>query len=290
MKDVPLVSIITPSFNQGKFIEDTLLSVKNQNYPNIEHIILDGGSTDNTIEILKKYEVGYNLRWISEPDGGQSDAVNKGFRMTKGKIIGWINSDDVYFYKDTISYVVEQFIKNPSVDIIYGNDALIDEYSNIFYVRIFHEWDYKKLLRGFSIPQPATFFRKEVIVENLLDKNLELNMDFEFWLRLGKKYRFKHVKKVLAGNRLHKKRKRISREEEAREEDKIVLNKYGQKFDLKYYLLHYLDLLDRITLKKFVGVIEILTVDFENLAFKSKFRNKISLLFCQIFPKLCHFF
>ena len=105
-KDLPLVSIVTPSYNQGKFIEDTILSVKNQSYPNIEHIVVDAGSTDGTLKILRKYEKEYNLKWVSEPDEGQSDAVNKGFEMAKGEIVDWINSDDVYFDTMTISYVV----------------------------------------------------------------------------------------------------------------------------------------------------------------------------------------
>ncbi|MCK4733699.1 MAG: glycosyltransferase, partial [Methanophagales archaeon] len=120
MKDKTLVSIITPSYNQGRFIEDALLSVKNQDYPNIEHIIVDGGSIDNTLEILRKYENEYNLRWISEPDEGQSGAVNNGFRMAKGEIIGWVNSDDGYFDVSAISSVVKYFDKYKGADVIYG--------------------------------------------------------------------------------------------------------------------------------------------------------------------------
>jgi glycosyltransferase involved in cell wall biosynthesis len=120
-KEGPLVSIVTPSYNQGQFIEETTLSVKNQDYPNIEHIVVYGGSTDEILEILKRYEGTYNLRWISEPDEGHADAVNKGFAMAKGEIISWLNSDDVYFDKGTISSVMEAFQRHSEADIVYGN-------------------------------------------------------------------------------------------------------------------------------------------------------------------------
>lgn len=92
----PLVSIVTPSFNQGRFIEETILSVKNQNYPHIEHLIIDGGSTDETLDVIRRYEGTYNLRWVSEPDEGQADALNKGFRLARGEVLGWLNADDTY--------------------------------------------------------------------------------------------------------------------------------------------------------------------------------------------------
>ena len=125
----PLVSIITPSYNQGMFIEDTILSVKNQDYQNVEHIIIDGGSTDNTMDILKRYEGAYNMRWTSEPDRGQSDARNKGWRASNGQIVGWLNSDDVYLEKNTIGYVVEQFASHQDADIVCMN---LDQYTILF--------------------------------------------------------------------------------------------------------------------------------------------------------------
>ena len=282
----PLVSIVTPSFNQGRFIEDTILSVKNQDYTNIEHIIVDGGSTDNTLEILKKYESTYNMRWISEPDEGQSDAVNKGFRMAKGEIIGWLNSDDVYFTRDVISYVVEQFMKNPDVDVIYGNDALINENNTIFAVRKLFDWDYNKLLRGLSISQPATFFRRKVVLNNPLRKDLHFSMDFEFWLRLGKKYKFLHVKKILAGNRIHRKRKRIFGAKKAKIEDREVVRSYGGNLNLEYLLLHYFLDLPYIQFKKILGIKTILDIreSTNELAFRGNYSNIFTSILSQISP------
>lgn len=110
----PLVSIITPSYNQGKFIEETIQSVLNQDYPNIEYIVIDGGSTDNTIDILKKYEG--RLRWISEPDKGQSDAINKGFAMARGSMMAWLNSDDTYL-PGTVNKVVDIFCSQTDIGL-----------------------------------------------------------------------------------------------------------------------------------------------------------------------------
>lgn len=153
----PKISIVTPSYNQGQFIEETILSVKNQDYPNIEHIIVDGGSTDRTLEILKKYEGTYKIYWISEPDEGQADAVNKGFALAKGEIIGWLNSDDVYFDTHVITRVVQCFNRRKNFDIIYGNLALINKTGLILKIDVAPGFTRSRLLRGAFIPQPATF-------------------------------------------------------------------------------------------------------------------------------------
>jgi len=290
MRDKPLVSIVTPSYNQGRFIEDTILSVKNQDYPNIEHIVVDGGSTDNTLDILKKYEGTYNMRWISEPDEGQSDAINKGFRMAKGEIIGWLNSDDVYFTRDVISYVVKRFKKFPHADFIYGNCAYIDVDNNIFRVLRRSQRDYNKLFRGFSLSQPASFTRRKVILKNKLDKNLHFTMDFEFWLRVGRKCNFMYVDKILAASRVHRHRKTISGKDKLEVERRTVMRKYGLKFDLKYYILRYFfDFPDLMTRKVF-GIVDILKIqknlDNLDLAFRGKCdKNKLNLIYSQTSPE-----
>lgn len=239
IRHAPLVSIVTPSYNQGQFIEDTLLSVKNQDYPSIEHIVVDGGSTDNTLEILRKYESQYNLRWISEPDEGQSDAVNKGFRIAKGELIGWLNSDDCYFSKDVISYVVSKFEGLRNVDMIYGDAIIIDENNLILRHKYSNPWfhSYLRLLFCF-INQPSAFFRRQVVERYKLDVNIDLPMDYEYWLRLVKNgLKFKHVNKILSAARIHSAAKTTCRGKEMRIERRKVQERYGQKLGVRYYLL-----------------------------------------------------
>jgi glycosyltransferase involved in cell wall biosynthesis len=236
----PLVSIVTNSFNYGSFLEDTLTSVMNQNYPRIEHIVIDGGSTDNTLEILKKYEKMYNLKWVSEPDNGQSNAVNKGFSLSTGDIIGWLDSDDVYLDRLSVSYVVDAFQNRPEVDVVFGNDVLLDENSVIYRARLFPDWDYERLKRRFNISQPSNFFRRRVIEKENMDESLRFAMDLEFFLRIGKIYRFMHIDRLLAGTRVHSHRKSISQKNLAIDENNKVLRKYGHAYGLQYYLRHFL--------------------------------------------------
>lgn len=213
IKNPPMVSIITPSYNQGRFIEDTILSVKNQDYPNIEHIIIDGGSTDNTLNILNKYKNTYNIRWISEPDKGQADAVNKGFRMAKGDFIGWINSDDCYFDVRAISSAVNYFNKFFDYDVIYGDGIQIDENNRLILILKSRDFSIISLKKKNILVQPSVLFRRCIIDQYGLDTRLECAMDYDLWLRISKNHKFKYINRIFAVDRIHDQRKTISKGE-----------------------------------------------------------------------------
>ncbi|MFC1914423.1 glycosyltransferase family 2 protein [Chloroflexota bacterium] len=210
-EELPLVSIVTPSFNQGPFIEETILSVKNQTYPNIEHIVTDGGSTDNTLDILRKYEGIYNLHWVSEPDEGQSDAINKGWRRAKGEILGWLNSDDTYM-PWAAEIAVESFSQYPDVSMVYGDAAIIDESGEVTRPQPGTEFSLKKLLcEGNIVPQQTAFFRKEVLDKvGYLDTKLFVEMDYDYWIRIALKLKAKYVPKLLASFRVCEGTKTVS--------------------------------------------------------------------------------
>ncbi len=181
----PLVSILTPSFNQGRFLETTMLSVLNQDYPAIEYIVIDGGSSDNSVEIIRRYEsrLGY---WISEHDKGQTDALNKGFAHAHGEILAWLNSDDVY-NPGAISAAVKFLVENPDIGMVYGDLDFIDESDRFIGKFNAAQTDLKKLRRGFvHIPQPAAFFRavhwRQV---GPLDPGYFFAMDYDLWVRLA---------------------------------------------------------------------------------------------------------
>ncbi|MFO7971599.1 MAG: glycosyltransferase family 2 protein [Desulfobacterales bacterium] len=237
-----LVSIVTPSYNQGEFIEETILSVKNQGYSNLEHIIVDGGSEDGTLEVLKKYEDTYNMRWISEEDEGHSDAVNKGFNMARGEIIGWLNSDDVYTNTSVLRSVVKTFCQHPDVDVVYGDELSINEDSTILRVQCSPRFSYHRLLQWCFLDQPAVFFRKRVTQAHHLDVRLKVAIDYEYWLRIGKEYRFFHLSKVLAADRNHAQRISEAREDELRQVSEQICKQYGKKYDLFYYLTRSADM------------------------------------------------
>lgn len=187
------VSIITPSFNQAGFIERTIKSVLGQDYDNIEYIIIDGGSSDGTLNVIEKY--AGKLTWISEKDKGQSDAINKGLRMATGDIVAFLNSDDTY-EPGTISQVANYFKKNPTKKWVYGkcriineNDAEIRKPITIYKNLLLKKYSYPKLLTENFISQPATFWRRELHGElGYLSETEHFCMDYEFWLRIGKKY------------------------------------------------------------------------------------------------------
>jgi glycosyltransferase involved in cell wall biosynthesis len=205
----PKISIVTPSFNQGAFIEEALISVKEQNYPCVEHLVMDGASTDQTVEILSRYAgtPGWeHLRWISEPDRGQSDALNKGFRMATGSIVGWLNSDDRY-RSGCFATIAKGFADHARADILYGDYTWMDEKGNITDIR--REIEFSRFILSYHhvlyIGTVSTFFRRRLFEDgNFLDINLQYAMDYEFFLRLAEKgYHFEHLPSLLADFRWH---------------------------------------------------------------------------------------
>lgn len=201
---LPLVSIVTPSYNQGRFIEETINSVRNQDYPNIEHIIIDGGSTDNTTYILKKYENTHRMCWSSEKDNGQADAISKGFKLSNGDIISWLNSDDIYLSTKVISEVVSFFKEYPQADIITGGGIIIDENSKWIQQILVHQKRicYKHLRYAHSLLQPATFFKSKVLDSIKVDITLHYAFDWDFFIKMSKQFNFLAVDEVWAGYRM----------------------------------------------------------------------------------------
>lgn len=188
-----LVTIITPSYNRANFIEYNINSVINQTYKNVEHIIIDGGSTDGTVDILKKYESQYNMKWISEQDKGMYDAINKGIKMAKGEIIAYLNTDDLYF-PWSVEVAVNEIL-NTNADLIYGDCLLINITKNIVSLYLqpkFNGIDFA-CFGGSCLGQPSVFLKKKVFDElGLFDTNLKLLADCEYWTRVffkGKKMR-----------------------------------------------------------------------------------------------------
>ena len=203
-----LVSVVTPSFNQAQFLEETLRSVYLQNYRPIEHIVLDGGSKDGSVEILKRCErefqgPGYSLTWVSEPDKGFADAVGKGFARARGEIIGWLNSDDVYFDRFVVETGVKALREHSGVDVVFGDVALISETGGLWMIWCFPSFQYKRALRGYIVPQPTLFFRRQVAERHPISGLDAVGLDHAWYLEIGREHKFRHVGRVQAGDRDH---------------------------------------------------------------------------------------
>jgi glycosyltransferase involved in cell wall biosynthesis len=199
----PLVSIITPSFNQAAFLEETIGSVLNQDYPKLEYIIVDGGSTDGSADIIRRY-ADRLAWWVSAPDQGQTDAINKGFAHAGGQILAWINSDDIY-QPGAVREAVEALQAHPQAAMVYGDAFFINKNSKVIGRFPARQTDYRRLRQGYvHIPQQSSFFRADLWRKvGPLDPSFYFAMDYDLWVRLAAQAPLVYVPRLWASFRLH---------------------------------------------------------------------------------------
>ena len=205
-----LVSIITPSYNQAPYLEQTIQSVLEQDYPHLEYIVVDGGSTDNSAEIIKQYadRLAY---WISERDSGQAEAINKGFARANGEIVAWLNSDD-YYMLNTVSVAVRCFEQNPDVVMVYGDMLAVDGEGQTINVLKYKQLSLEDLLCFQIIGQPSVFFRRAALEQvGWLDPTFHFMLDHHLWIRLAQLGRILHIPQVWSAARYHPQAKNRAR-------------------------------------------------------------------------------
>ena len=227
----PKISIVTPSFNQGAYLEKTIRSVLLQGYPNLEYIIIDGGSTDQSVEVIKKYEQWIDF-WVSEKDQGQSHAINKGLAKTSGELLGWLNSDD-YYLPGALFKFARAYLEDTSVGAIYGQGNVIDEAGTIVHIPKL-ELVTKESLFGWcfgnDFMQPSCLFTRKAWQESgPLDESLNFALDVEFWIRISDRFTFKRISDVLSIALSHSQAKTTSMRNRGYAEFAIVLMRHGEE-------------------------------------------------------------
>ncbi len=235
-----LVSIVTPSFNQAPYIEETIRSVLAQEYPQIEYLIVDGGSTDGSVDIIRKY-ADRLAWWVSEADGGQTDAINKGFAQAKGDILAWINSDDTY-EAGAVAAAVQYVQAHPKVGMVYGDCNYINASGEVIGKFDAAQTNYRLLRRGYTrIPQQTMFFRAELWKRlGPLDPSFYFAMDYDLWTRIAAHAEIKYIPQTWANFRLHTRGKSVLADERCWPEMLRVHYRDGGSFFsvlvAKYYL------------------------------------------------------
>lgn len=209
MPDLPRVTIITPSYNQAAFLEQTILSVLSQDYPNLEYWIFDGGSTDGSVEIIQRY-AGRLAGWVSEKDRGQADAINKGFARATGEIVGWLNSDDVYL-PGAIRSAVQAMQACPDCGLVFSDAVSINGAGEPINVMAFGDWGLEDLMQFSIICQPAVFMRRAVLEQaGYLDLSYHYMLDHHLWLRMAQIAPVRHVPERWAQARFHANAKNVA--------------------------------------------------------------------------------
>jgi glycosyltransferase involved in cell wall biosynthesis len=265
----PKISIVTPSYNQAQFLERTILSVLNQNYPNLEYIIIDGGSTDGSMEIIKKYEK-YLSYWVSEKDKGQSHALNKGFERVTGELVGWQNSDDIYL-PGAFEKVIEVFKNKPDYDVYFGNIYFIDEHDSIIRDLRFVKFSpFSLICEGTVLANQSTFFSKKIIKSYKLNEDFKFTMDYEYYFRI-RNSNFIFIPHFLGAFRLHSSAKTSLISEIGKKEHNeiLILNGYNP-ISFKFKILKKISKIRRALFYIFQG-----DFDYVLRGIKKRFKKNV---------------
>jgi glycosyltransferase involved in cell wall biosynthesis len=231
-----LVSIVTPSFNQAPYLEETLRSVAEQDYPLVEHIVLDGGSTDGSVEIIRRWAESHPINWQSGPDSGQADAIQRGVAMARGTIVGWLNSDDIYLDGRVLSDVVKLFERGAEM-VTGGGWYLSESGERLRHIPVQPERiDHGRLLCSDAILQPATFIRRDIFLSCPIDSQLHYAFDWDLFIRLSGRAKFTPMHRDIAGYRLHPTGKTVSGGIPRKREILAVTRRYHGRYSLRSIL------------------------------------------------------
>ncbi|MBL1432905.1 MAG: hypothetical protein COC09_06605 [Gammaproteobacteria bacterium] len=246
MVGYPKISIVTPSYNQGEFIEKTIISVLSQGYPNLEYIVIDGGSNDNSVNVIKKHQKEINY-WVSEKDNGQAGAINKGFDLASGTIYGWLNSDD-QLEPGTLSLVAEEFAKYPQVDVLVGHGKKVNLSGETVYYKEPEELTFESFcnwMSGGNFMQPSCFFRRDAWEQaGPLDEAINIALDVDLWLKMAKKFQFQKIDKLLSTALVHEGAKTTAFVNRMKVDCALVVVKAGGE---KYVRKHLDEMADELT-------------------------------------------
>ncbi len=231
----PRITIVTPSYNQGQYLEQTIKSVLTQNYPNLEYIILDGGSTDQSVSIIERYDRSLAY-WVSEPDGGQAEAIARGFDMATGDIIAWLNSDDVYL-PGTLQRVSEAYSADPTGEWWIGNTFMINHQNHVTIRWYARSTNLQKLLySGMTAAQPSTFWRRDKYFEyGGLDTEMQFSFDYDLNIRFAQRTDPIYIDEFLSAFRFHPESKTSTLKDVWRRENQLLWDRYSEGKPYRWY-------------------------------------------------------